>query len=394
MIKIPRLKVWFDRHGTATKKKKSAVTIEVYYDGKRQYIPTGISLYADQWKDGNVIKCNNAIEYNTRIKSTVSSINDYINYCVKFHKHFSLQGLNTYIQKFSVGNPDSFHNYIERKIEERPVCEGTKAGYRITLKQLRDLGLFRTFNDITTENLITFDKWTLTQGRKKERAWCPHKNLSFFIRLAMKDKLIEFNPYDEYTIKEEKTSYIKYLTESELDVLRNLTNLNSKMEEVRDVFLFMCCTGMAYADTMRFDFSQARNNNGTFRYRGRRQKTGETFYITIIKEAMDILKKYDYVLPKRGINSFDKRIRRICETANLPCRVSAHWGRHTFAVRCLEHNISINVLQRMLGHSVIQNTMVYADTLESVVDNAFVALEKGLEEKEKEKEKEEKESEE
>ena len=382
MIKIPRIKVWFDRHGTATKKKKSAVTIEIYYDGKRQYIPTGISLYADQWKDGTVIRCNEAVEYNTRIKATCASINDYINECVKKHKHFSLQGLDTYMKKFSTGNPDSFHKYIEQKIEERPVAEATKAGYRITLGQLQRLGLFRTFNHINMENLLEFDQWTLTQGRKKERAWCPHKNLSFFIRLAVRDKIIDYDPYDEYPIKEEKTSYIKYLTESELDILRNLQGINSKMEEVRDVFLFMCCTGMAYADAMRFDFTQARNNNGSYRYRGRRKKTGELFYITLIKEAMDILKKYDYVLPQRGINSFDKRIRRLCVAAGLSDRVSAHWGRHTFAVRCLEHNISINVLQRMLGHSVIQNTMVYAETLESVVDNAFASLEKDLEKKE------------
>ncbi len=382
MIKIPRIKVWFDRHGTATKKKKSAVTIEIYYNGRRLYIPTGISLYSDQWKDGTVIKCMQAVEYNTRIKDTCASINDYINLCVKHHKHFSLEGLNTYMLKFSTGNPNSFHSYVERKIEERPVSEATKDGYRITLRQLRDLGLFKTFNDVNMENLLKWDEWSKTQGRKKSRAWCPHKNLSFFIRLAVKDKIVEFNPYDEYPIKEEKTSYIKYLTEDELDILRNATGLNSNMEQVRDVFLFMCCTGMAYADTMRFDFSQVRKQNGNMRYRARRKKTGETFYITIIKEAEAILKKYDYELPKRGLNSFDKLIRRLCNGLGLSDRVSAHWGRHTFAVRCLVHNVSINVLQRMLGHSVIQNTMVYAETLESVVDKAFDELEKGLEKNE------------
>ena len=69
------------------------------------------------------------------------------------------------------------------------------------------------------------------------------------------------------------------------------------LNRVRDLFLFCCYTGLAYADLAIFNFKDAIMTDGMYRIRDERIKTGTPYNISLMDKVMNILKKYEFKLP-------------------------------------------------------------------------------------------------
>lgn len=60
--------------------------------------------------------------------------------------------------------------------------------------------------------------------------------------------------------------------------------------------------------------------------------------------------------------------------AGIKNQISCHVGRHTFAVQSLDAGISIEVVQRLLGHKSISSTMIYAQISHRKLSESILLL--------------------
>lgn len=115
-------------------------------------------------------------------------------------------------------------------------------------------------------------------------------------------------------IKEEDKMKEIYLTKEELTALYNMP-LDGFQEQVRDVFLIGCYTGMRISDYGRIDKSDIGHTNaGTKVIRITQEKTGGKIVIPILDDKLEILlKKYDYKVPQIWDQSLNRAIKQICK---------------------------------------------------------------------------------
>lgn len=127
-----------------------------------------------------------------------------------------------------------------------------------------------------------------------------------------------------------------------------------------------------------------RGGNGTLWVHTKRGKTGTECHIPLINSALDILGKYEnhpYCIEKnvllpvysnQKMNAYLKEIGTICGiTKNL----SSHLARHTFATTItLNNNVPLETVSKMLGHSSLKITKVYARLLDDKVERDMSGL--------------------
>lgn len=136
---------------------------------------------------------------------------------------------------------------------------------------------------------------------------------------------------------------------------------------------------MAYGDLYNFDFINKIEKRGSkYVIADRRVKTNEDYFIVLLTPAMDILKKYDFKLPIMSNQKYNYYLKVAASFAKIDKSLTSHCARHTFAVFALNNKVPIEVVSKMLGHTNIKTTQIYAKILNSEVEKGFDALEKVL----------------
>ena len=112
-----------------------------------------------------------------------------------------------------------------------------------------------------------------------------------------------------------------------------------------------------------------------YRIRDERIKTGTPYNISLMDKVMNILKKYEFKLPvisNQKYNSYLKILGAFCE---IKKKLTSHVARHTFATTiALANGVRIEVISKMLGHTNIQTTQLYAHIYQAEVDKEFERL--------------------
>ena len=273
----------------------------------------------------------------------------------------------------------SFRDFMRDEIVKERCKESTRRQKLVTLDALARWGGIVTFADLTSKKLRAFDEWLREDGTRSDVAvYNYHKRMKKFVRLAFERGIIEKNPYDTTHFKRGKCKERKPLTESELLVLRNL-DLSGKEDRVRDLFIFAAYTGLAYCDVQAFDFFKMTEKTGELYYiDGSRMKTGSNFFTPILKPAMDVLKKYNFVLPKISNQKANDYLHLLESRANINKPLTFHVARHSFATLSLSHDVPIEKVARMLGHQDIKTTQIYAKILKSTIERHSVDLSKAI----------------
>ena len=376
-MKIAKTRVVFDRHHKATKKVAASIYIEVSYDRVRNFYNTGIKVCSHQFKDGKVINCAQMAEYQERINNLRNTIENYINEKVKAKETFSLDNLHQYMEGRICGNGDSFLRFMLTKIMERPIAESTRKGHISIHRTLKAWGHIRQFSDITEANIKLWDDLARKNAQKAKSVWSYHKVLKIYIKEAVMLGYIDRNPYDYMKFKRDNPSGHRFITMEEIDKIKELQLTEKALIEARLCFLFQCYTSLSYSDMRLFDMANVKEVDGKLRMRGLRVKTHEEYNITLIRPAIAILEECGYNLPVQDMHFYNRNLQAIQYRAGITTRITSHVGRHTFATTiALKNKVPIEVLQRVLGHSSIRTTQVYAKVLQESVDAEFDRLDK------------------
>ncbi len=200
------------------------------------------------------------------------------------------------------------------------------------------------------------------------------ERLRKMVSLAVKLEWLEKDPFHQYQLKFQK-SRRGYLTVEELRVIEETQFIESRLTLIRDIFVFGCYTGLSYIEVYNLTSDQiVMGMDGNRWISGQRQKSGELFNVPLLPQALAIMERYrehpravneGKLLPvytNQKINAYLKEIAQICE---IEKRLTYHLARHTFATTVtLANGVPIESVSKMLGHTKISTTQIYAKVVE------------------------------
>jgi integrase len=204
-----------------------------------------------------------------------------------------------------------------------------------------------------------------------------HKNMRALLGRALKFGIIQSSPYERMRgdIERGDVETVEFLTDEERDRIEALALTDGRViAAARDMFLFQCYTGMAYADMMAFRLDNCRKSGDVLTYSAPRVKTGVWFYIQILPKALAIAEKYGGSMPSVCNEVFNRKLKDIAKMAGITKKLTTHVGRHTFATWALRNGVPIERLAKMLGHTKITQTQRYAKVLATDVYAEFEKL--------------------
>lgn len=379
IMEYPTLRFVFDRKKVATKEKKGLVQIEVCSERKRKWIGTGVKVYADQWDDKRKVTARpDSLDLNMKLDLMMSNILEYVNSLIRRKVPFDFESLDVFLKNSS--ESDSFIDFIVRRTDERKDrAEGTIKHYRTLVKVLEDFGRINYFHDLTRSNITMFDDYLRSKGIKDTTVYGYHKNMKAYINEAIRFGIISENPYVGLKINRGKSDKRKYLTYEEMRRMERCRITDPSVNRVRDLFLFQCYTGLAYSDLYKFDFaSDVERRGNKFIIADRRVKTNEDYFIVLLSPAMEILKKYDFDLPVISNQKYNDYLKVAASFAKIDKNLTTHCARHTFAVFALNNGVPMEVVSKMLGHTNIKTTQIYAKVLNTEVEKGFDVLERKM----------------
>lgn len=149
-----------------------------------------------------------------------------------------------------------------------------------------------------------------------------------------------------------------YLEQSEIDKIYNKAFASKRLEQVRDMFIFSCYTGLSYIDLCRLIAENIRTGfDGRLWIMTKREKTGIDSNIPLLEIPRQILQKYEgklkdgQLLPVISNQKTNDYLKVITALTGINKRLIFHTARHTFATTvCLTQGVPIESLSQMMGH--------------------------------------------
>lgn len=196
------------------------------------------------------------------------------------------------------------------------------------------------------------------------------------------------NPFHMLNLRKDRTERA-YLTIDELERLANREFTSERLERMRDIFLFCCYTGLSYIDvkTLTTD-NLVRKNDGKWWIVTKRTKTEVPVNVPLLEVPMRLIKKYEplrkgnLVFPVYSNQKSNDYLKEIAALCDIHKDVTFHVARHTFATTVtLENGVPIESVSKMLGHTNVQTTQIYARITERKINLDMDQLSKKLDPK-------------
>ena len=366
----PVVRLVHNRKNKLNKVGTAVVQVEITYRSKRKFLSTGVMLQPPHW-NGRVIKHKDTVHLNKQIDKFKQKIFDYIDQA----DEFSFEGLNDYL---GAGDPASFIEYCEEYLKTREkIRRSTFRQYTSALVHLKNFGKIKTFADLTYKNIDLFEQYLASKGLSGQTRRSVHKRVKMIANHAHLSRKMTFNDYQKFRLPKAETRQIRYLTNEELKLITDKKLPLKRLNNIRDIFLFQCYTGLAYIDIQKLTPQDIKVENGDKWIITERVKTGTISEIFLIPEALKLINKYkggEMLFPvpsNQKMNAFLKEIQILC---GIEKDLTSHVARHTFATYCLNHDVGIAAISRTLGHSSIKTTEKYAKTLRNMIKEEMKKL--------------------
>jgi site-specific recombinase XerD len=274
------------------------------------------------------------------------------------------------------------HNREKKLLVGISIAKSTYNKYRITRDHLADyLKEWHHLSDISLKEInhkfvCDFETFLLTAKGSEENTIAKYMQMFKHVTgLAVKYGWIQNNPFSDYKIHLKKTDR-GYLTQEEIEILINWKFAEKHLEKVRDIFVFCCFTGLSYIDVKRLTGEEIKTSfDGGLWIMGKRRKTDVGYNVPLLEIPKRILEKYKdtlrngKALPVTTNQYSNVYLKKIGEMCGLKKKLTFHLSRHTFATLTLSKGVSIESVSKMLGHTNIQTTQIYARITNEKIGN-------------------------
>ena len=255
--------------------------------------------------------------------------------------------------------------------------------YSTTRQRIADFLMYKynltdiPVKEINRQFISDFETYLLTQyDLSQNYITSMMKKFRHIIELALNKEWIIRNPFKEHKLQWQKTDR-GFLTQSEIEALMDCQFEDEQLEKARDIFIFCTFTGLAYTDTKHLtneNIQSSFDGNNTW-IKGKRQKTDIEYNIPLLTIPKLILEKYkgktlgNFLLPVVSITLYNNMLKKIAKQCGIKKNVSSHLARHTFATFALTNGVSIECVSKILGHTKISTTQIYARVIDKKIGN-------------------------
>ena len=295
-----------------------------------------------------------------------------------------LQGREIHRPKHMIMEIFKQHNDQIRALVGREYAAGTLERYETSFKhtlnflqskyKVTDLDITKLNYEFMTE----YEFW-LKSVRK-----CDHnstmKYLANFKKIVircLKNGWLKQDPFIGFKLTKREVERVA-LTQNEVDRIASEIFPMEGTSIVRDIFLFSCYTGLAYADVEKLKQTDiVTGNDGGKWLISRRQKTDITARIPLLPAALGIINKHaghpkcvskNLVLPVLTNQKMNDYLKIIANQCGITKTLTFHIARHTFATTVtLSNGVPIETVSKMLGHRNLKTTQHYAKILDKKI---------------------------
>jgi site-specific recombinase XerD len=272
----------------------------------------------------------------------------------------------------------SQHNAIMQKVLKK----GSMKNYYTTEKYLKVfLSQQLKKDDVLLKNLtyqfITGFEFYIRSSPIKDSDPCTNngtmkhlERLKKMVAWAVKNEWLDKNPFTGFQLKFKRKDR-DYLTDLELSALEHQALDNPMLQKVRDLFVFSCYTGLAYVDLMALQAANIMvSMDGKKWIKISRAKSEIGVNVPLLSPALTVLEKYSHMqepmqngmlFPHVTNQDMNRSLKIIGEICGIRKNLTFHIARHTFATTVtLMNGVPIETISKMLGHTKLTTTMVYA----------------------------------
>ena len=268
--------------------------------------------------------------------------------------------------------PGSLKNYFTTLAYLKNYVGKTYPAKDILLRQLKYEFITGFEHYIRTTPLKSNDPCT-NNGTMKHL-----ERLRKMVTWAAKNEWIDRDPFSAFKLSFKKTER-EHLTAAELNAVIAAELPSASLQKVRDLFLFSCYTGLAFTDLMELKpVHIVEGSNNIKRISTVRAKTDVRVNVPLLQPAAEILEKYSHdesalvngtLFPRISNQDMNRNLKIIAGLSKVGKLMTFHMARHTFATTVtLMNGVPIESISKMLGHTKITTTMIYARVNQSKVE--------------------------
>lgn len=228
------------------------------------------------------------------------------------------------------------------------------------------------------------DQFLRTHKLEKANHQMGHNNvmkhiqrLRTIVNLGVKLEWLPTDPFISYKFTYKKSER-SYLPLEQLNLLESGTLPSDRLNMVRDLFVFSCYTGLSYIDVMNLTHDHISRgidgNKWIFTYRA---KTEISVKVPLLQQAELIIEKYKedprainrgHMFPKISNQKMNAYLKEIAILLKIESKLTYHAARHTFATAVtLSNGVPMETASKLLGHTNITTTQIYAKVVERKV---------------------------
>lgn len=385
--------------GKTNKQGKCPLKCRLTYKGERKPFAIGFFINPECWSN----KTQEAVPANTEnnfLNTQLSLIKTKINQAFLFlqvnNPDFDVNDLyNQYLGKShqkDLGLIEVYDEYLRRihKLVGKELKLVTYSKYKESKVHLVDYIYWKMktkeikLNALKSNFVNDYEYFLKTE--KNFQTGTIYKAIQRFrkvVRYAVGNEYLSRDPFLLYKSLRPKKELI-YLTNEELKSLEVYDFAQSKLGQIRDMFVFCCYTGLAFNEMIRLEQTHiAIGFDGCKWIKMTREKTNKEISIPLLPKAVEILEKLQFelrVLPSVSNQKFNSYLKEIALVVGIKKNLTHHIARKTFATTILLFNdVPMEVVSELLGHSKMSITQeYYGKVVQKKVSEHMVSLSKKL----------------
>ncbi len=354
----------------------------------------------DQKSERAIGSKEDARTLNHFLDSMVTKVNQFKTDLMNSGKTLTTQGVMDFIKGKTVSKAKileefQLHNDEMEALIPKEYSWGTLERFNIAMSHVRNFIAYKynredmEFRELNYEFVKDYEFYLKTVKKCANNTALKYiANFKKIVLRAVAKEIIDRDPFILFKGKKTKPNK-KPLSKEELRLLEDKVFSSDRLSVVRDVFVFQCYTGLAYADVFKLTHDDIKIGiDGELWISSARKKTTSPINVPLLPKAREIMNRYKdhpdcavkgLVLPVRSNQKMNEYLKEIAVLCGISSVLNTHKARRTFgSTVTLNNGVPIHVVKEMLGHHSVKQTEEYALTEQEVVGREMTQLRERL----------------
>ena len=390
--------MFFIQKGKVTANGRAPIFARLTVNGERVHFSTKLSIQPDRWDAKNYCTLGK-----TKDEKNINGFLDELKCSIQRH-YFDLQAAGDVVSASKIKKmmfcteehrcvsvKEIFDRFIEdytKQVQMNKAGVPTLSRYKMARQRVLEFSKEKyrvddmPLADIDKRFIEQFFIWLrLEHGIANNTAVKYVNRFSTVYKLARDCGWVQGDPFHFVKLKMDKVDR-GFLTNEEIQLMYKKKFVSERLEQIRDLFIFSCYTGLSFIDVAQLSEDNLKLwGDGHWWLNCHRQKTKVPFNVMLLDIPLQIIEKYKpkrrngllfHVPTNQKCNEYLKEIAALC---GINKNLTFHMARHTFATTItLGNGVPIETVSKMLGHTNIKTTQIYARITDQKVGSDMEVL--------------------